>query len=53
MIIFYESASTGNGGQGNTNPFGGFLGDKCIIVAPDGYERSLNVAKSEHWKWWW
>merc|ERR1712227_190769 len=26
----------GNGGQGNTNPFGGFLGDKCILVAPDG-----------------
>ena len=30
----------GNGGQGNTIPFGNFLGDKCIIVAPDGYERS-------------
>ena len=30
----------GNGGQGNTIPFGNFLGDRCIIVAPDGYERS-------------
>ena len=30
----------GNGGQGNTHPFGNFLGDACIIVAPDGYERS-------------
>merc|ERR1711953_1415514 len=33
----------GNGGQGNTRPFGNFLGDDCIIVAPDGYERSWNV----------
>jgi len=33
----------GNGGQGNTRPFGSFLGDDCIIVAPDGYERSWNV----------
>merc|ERR1711862_61305 len=33
----------GNGGQGNTISFGNFLGDKCIIVAPDGYERSWNV----------
>jgi len=33
----------GNGGQGNTIPFGNFLGDKCIIVAPNGYERSWNV----------
>jgi len=33
----------GNGGQGATQPFGNFLGDKCIIVAPDGYERSWNV----------
>merc|ERR1719232_2267821 len=33
----------GNGGQGNTRPFGNFLGDKCIIVAPNGYERSWNV----------
>jgi len=33
----------GNGGQGNTRPFGKFLGDDCIIVAPDGYERSWNV----------
>merc|ERR1711936_1054936 len=33
----------GNGGQGNTRPFGSFHGDDCIIVAPDGYERSWNV----------
>jgi len=33
----------GNGGQGNTHPFGNFLGDACIIVAPDGYERSWNI----------
>jgi len=33
----------GNGGQGNTRPFGSFLGDECIIVAPNGYERSWNV----------
>merc|ERR1719312_1959881 len=33
----------GNGGQGNTISFGNFLGDKCIIVAPSGYERSWNV----------
>jgi poly(3-hydroxybutyrate) depolymerase len=33
----------GNGGQGNTQPVGGWLGDDCIIVAPDGYERSWNV----------
>merc|ERR1719369_1224895 len=33
----------GNGGQGNTRPVGGWLGDECIIVAPDGYERSWNV----------
>merc|ERR1712183_387641 len=33
----------GNRGQGNTRPFGNFLGDECIIVAPDGYERSWNV----------
>merc|ERR1719347_2483630 len=33
----------GNGGQGNTRPVGGWLGDDCIIVAPDGYERSWNV----------
>merc|ERR1719245_518286 len=33
----------GNGGQGNTRPFGSFLGDDCIIVAPNGYERSWNV----------
>jgi len=33
----------GNGGQGNTKPFEAFLGDDCVIVAPDGYERSWNV----------
>merc|ERR550539_1008442 len=33
----------GNGGQGDTRPFGNFLGDDCIIVAPDGYERSWNI----------
>ena len=33
----------GNGGQGNTIPVGGWLGDDCVIVAPDGYERSWNV----------
>merc|ERR1711874_455614 len=33
----------GNGGQGNTRPFGNFLGEDCIIVAPDGYERSWNI----------
>ena len=30
----------GAGGQGNTHPFGNFLGHECIIVAPDGYERT-------------
>merc|ERR1712128_362963 len=33
----------GNGGQGNTIPVGSWLGDDCIIVAPNGYERSWNV----------
>jgi len=33
----------GNGGQGNTRPVGSWLGDDCIIVAPNGYERSWNV----------
>merc|ERR1712066_571840 len=33
----------GNGGKGDTRPFGNFLGDDCIIVAPDGYENSWNV----------
>jgi len=33
----------GAGGQGNTHPFGNFLGDECIIVAPDGYERTWNI----------
>jgi len=35
----------GNGGQGNTRPFGSFLGDEAVIVAPNGYERSWNVYK--------
>merc|ERR1712066_480870 len=39
-VIFYLH---GNGGQGNTKPFAKFLGDDCIIVAPDGYENSWNV----------
>ena len=30
----------GAGGHGNTQAMGHFLGDKCIIVAPDGYERT-------------
>ena len=29
----------GGGGHGNTSRLGSFLGDACIIVAPDGYER--------------
>jgi len=33
----------GNGGQGNTRPVGDWLGEECIIVAPNGYERSWNV----------
>jgi len=33
----------GNGGNGNTKPFGNFLGDDCVIVAPDGYQSSWNV----------
>ena len=31
---------SGNGGQGNTQPFANFIGDDAIIVAPNGYERS-------------
>ena len=38
--LIQKYSFAGNGGQGNTRPFGNFLGDKCIIVAPDGYERS-------------
>ena len=30
----------GAGGHGNTHPFGNFLGDDAIIVAPDGYENT-------------
>ena len=33
---------TGGGGHGDTHTFGDFLGDSCIIVAPDGYLR----------RWW-
>ena len=31
--------SAGGGGHGDTQTFGDFLGDACIIVAPDGYLR--------------
>ena len=30
----------GNGGQGSVKPFADWLGDDCILVAPNGYERS-------------
>jgi len=40
LFMIINSFCPGNGGQGNTKPFGNFLGDKLIIVAPDGYERS-------------
>lgn len=30
----------GAGGHGNTHPFGNFLGEEAIIVAPDGYENT-------------
>merc|ERR1719220_537232 len=33
----------GNGGNANTRPFGNFLGDDCVIVAPQGYQSSWNV----------
>jgi poly(3-hydroxybutyrate) depolymerase len=33
----------GAGGHGNTHPFGTFLGDDAIIVAPDGYENTWNI----------
>jgi len=33
----------GNGGQGSVKPFADWLGDDCILVAPNGYERSWNV----------
>jgi len=33
----------GSGGQGNTQTLSRWLGDDCIIVAPDGYERGWNV----------
>ena len=34
-----KSLMEGGGGHGNTSRLGSFLGDACIIVAPDGYER--------------
>jgi len=33
----------GAGGHGNTHPFGNFLGEDAIIVAPDGYENTWNI----------
>ena len=42
-VLLNIESELGNGGQGNTAPFGHFLGDACIIVAPDGYERSWNI----------
>jgi len=33
----------GNGGQGNTATLSRWLGDDCIIVSADGYERSWNI----------
>lgn len=33
----------GNGGQGNTRVLGSWLGDDCVIVSADGYERSWNI----------
>ena len=41
--VLLIDSELGNGGQGNTAPFGHFLGDACIIVAPNGYERSWNI----------
>ena len=40
IVLIHYIFWIGNGGQGNTFPFGNFLGDDCIIVAPDGYEKS-------------
>jgi len=33
----------GNGGQGNTQILGRWLGSDCVIVSADGYERSWNI----------
>jgi len=33
----------GNGGQGNTQVLASWLGDECVIVSADGYERSWNI----------
>jgi len=33
----------GNGGQGNTQVLASWLGDDCVIVSADGYERSWNI----------
>jgi len=33
----------GNGGQGNTQVLGKWLGEDCVIVSADGYERSWNI----------
>jgi len=37
----------GNGGQGNTNVLGSWLGDIAVIVSATGYERSWNVVKEK------
>ena len=37
-IFSHWNCITGSGGNANTQPFGKFLGDKCIIVAPQGYQ---------------
>ena len=33
----------GNGGQGNTQVLSSWLGEECVIVSADGYERSWNI----------
>merc|ERR1711970_1399586 len=33
----------GNGGQGNTQVLASWLGEDCVIVSADGYERSWNI----------
>jgi len=33
----------GNGGQGNTIVLSSWLGEDCVIVSADGYERSWNI----------
>jgi len=37
----------GNGGAGNTNVLGSWLGDIAVIVSATGYERSWNVVKEK------